>query len=95
MVFNGHVGGDQVGYRADANAGGRSVHQMLFNAQLDGGGSDERGNGGDGWLRLITFEPDGTTVGVRTYSPLRDAAGKKAWRTDAANQFEFKITPLR
>lgn len=95
MVFNGHVGGDQVGYRVDTNAGGGSVHQMLFNAQLDGGGSDERGNGGDGWLRLVTFDPDGRTVTVRTYSPLRDAAGQDAWRTDPANEFSFEITPLR
>lgn len=95
MVFNGHIGGDQVGYRVDTNAGGRDVHQMLFNAQLDGGGSDERGNGGDGWLRLVTFEPDGKTVSVRTYSPLRDAWGQDAWRTDPANQFSFEITPIR
>ncbi|XAL98546.1 hypothetical protein OT109_13270 [Phycisphaeraceae bacterium D3-23] len=95
FVFNGHIGGDQVGYRVDANAGGRDVHQMLFNAQLDGGGSDEHGNGGDGWLRLVTFEPDGKTVRIRTYSPLRDARGDDAWRTDPANQFEFEITPLR
>lgn len=110
MTFNGHVGGDQVGYRVDTNAGGREVHQMLFNAQLDGGGSDERGNGGDGWLRLVTFEPDGRTVTVRTYSPLRDLRHahawrlvsirrdgwrRSAWRTDPANQFSFEITPLR
>ncbi|MEM9415376.1 MAG: serine/threonine protein phosphatase [Planctomycetota bacterium] len=95
FVFNGHIGGDQIGYRVDTNAGGRAVHQMLFNAQFDGGGSGERGNGGDGWLRLVTFEPDGKTVTIRTYSPLRDARGDEPWRTDAANQFEFEITPLR
>ena len=92
MMLNGHVGGDQVGYRVDSNAGGQDVHQMLFNAQFDGGG--QFGNGGDGWLRIMTFEPDGKTVTIRTHSPLREAWGQSAWRTDAANQFSFEITPL-
>ena len=95
MVLNGHIGGDQIGYRKDTNAGGQAVHQMLFNAQFDGGGSREKGNGGDGWLRLLTFEPDGETVTIRTYSPLRDAWGKEAWRTDPANAFRFTITPIQ
>ncbi len=92
MTLNGHVGGDQVGYRVDTNARGQDVHQMLFNAQFDGGG--HLGNGGDGWLRIMTFEPDGKTVTIRTYSPLREAWGQDAWRTDDANQFSFEITPL-
>ena len=91
ITLNGHVGGDQVGYRVDTNAGGKDVHQILFNAQFDGGG--RLGNGGDGWLRIMSFEPHGSTVSVRTYSPLREAWGKSAWRTDEANQFSFEISP--
>lgn len=95
MVLNGHIGGDQVGYRKDINAGGLTVHQMLFNAQFDGGGSREKGNGGDGWLRLMTFDPDGRTVTIRTYSPLREAWGKEPWRTDPTNAFSFEISPMQ
>jgi hypothetical protein len=95
MTFNGHVGGDQVGYRVDANAAGRQVHQMLFNAQYSGGGSKGEGNGGDGWMRLVTFEPDGRSVTVRTYSPYLAARGLEAWRTGPADQFRFEVSPLR
>ena len=39
-----------------------------FNVQYVGGGPE--GNGGDGWLRILEFMPDGKTIKVRTYSPL-------------------------
>jgi hypothetical protein len=68
---------------------------MLFNAQYDGGGSKEEGNGGDGWMRLLTFEPDGRAVTVRTYSPYREARGESAWRTDLEHEFRFELSPLR
>ena len=73
MVFCGHVVGDMshrghVGFRTDRNAAGRPVHQMEFNAQAEGGGW--HGNGGDGWLRVLEFKPDGKTVTVHTFSPL-------------------------
>jgi len=88
ITFNGHVGGDQVGYRIDANASGKPVHQMLFNAQF-------LPMGGSGWLRLVTFEPDGKTVTIRTHSPVLDAVGAQAWRTGPEDQFSFEITPVR
>jgi hypothetical protein len=79
LVVSGHEMGRHTGYRVDVNDAGRSVHQMLFNAQGLGGGSDERGNGGDGWMRLLTFEPDGRRISVRTFSPLRLAQGQPAY----------------
>ncbi|MFM1767707.1 MAG: hypothetical protein RJA22_236 [Verrucomicrobiota bacterium] len=79
LVLNGHEMAAHVGYRADRSDAGRTVHQMLFNAQGLGGGSDHRGNGGDGWLRLLTFEPDGRTLSVRTFSPLRLDRGDAAY----------------
>jgi len=94
MTFSGHVDGDQVGYRVDPNAAGRPVHQMLFNAQYSGGGSKEKGNGGDGWMRLITFEPGGRTVTVRTFSPYREARGLEAWRLGPEDWFHFEISPV-
>lgn len=57
-----------MGWRTDKNTAGRDVHQMLFDTQTLGGGWE--GNGGDGWIRILEFMPDGKTVKVRTYSPL-------------------------
>ena len=55
-------------YRVDKNASGKDVHQMLFNMQFIGGGGE--GNGGDGWVRILEFMPDGKTIKCNTYSPL-------------------------
>lgn len=93
MVLNGHEMGKHVGRRVDPNASGVPVHQMLFNAQGLGGGSDHRGNGGDGWLRLLTFEPDGITLTVRTFSPLKLDAGQSPWWNDPAWCFTLPIQP--
>ena len=80
------------GYRTDKNCTNRTVHQMMFNCQALGGGMS--GNGGDGWLRLLEFLPDGKTVQVRTYSPLfgfSPQTKEKAWRTDSYDCFQFVI----
>ena len=59
---------DNVGFRTDKNKAGNDVFQMMFNTQALGRGLS--GNGGDGWLRVLEFMPDGKTVHVITYSPL-------------------------
>jgi len=82
MTFNGHVGGDGVGFMRSVADEGNAVYQMLLNSQFET-------NGGNGWLRLVEFLEDGTTVRVRTYSPFLDL-----YRTDAANQFEIRLSPL-
>ncbi|MGO3706491.1 MAG: metallophosphoesterase [Mesonia hippocampi] len=79
-----------VGQRTDKNAAGKEVFQMLFNAQTAGGGW--HGNGGDGWLRLLEFLPDGKTIKVKTYSPLfgiSPTTQKFAWRTEPFDQFDI------
>ncbi len=73
LVVCGHYGkpGDfenSVAYREDKNAAGNIVHQMMFNVQTLGGGWE--GNGGDGWVRILEFLPDGHSIHVKTYSPL-------------------------
>lgn len=73
LTICGHTGKpggyeDSVAYREDKNASGKTVHQMMFNVQTLGGGWE--GNGGDGWLRILEFMPDGKTIKVKTYSPL-------------------------
>lgn len=73
LVICGHVANgngefaDNVGYRSDRSNTNTTIHQMMFNVQTLGGGWE--GNGGDGWLRILEFMPDGKTIKVRTYSP--------------------------
>lgn len=65
---------------------------MAFNAQAMGGGW--QGNGGDGWLRILEFLPDGKTVQVYTFSPLfaaSPATKHLAWSTETFNDFSFSL----
>ena len=95
LVLSGHIGRPEdvrshIGFRQDKNAAGKTVNQMVFNAQALGGGW--HGNGGDGWLRILEFLPDGKTVKVKTFSPLfaiSPTTRQFAWRTDSYDQFEF------
>lgn len=97
MVFSGHIAApDQplrhLGFRVDPNAAGEPVNQMAFNAQALGGGW--HGNGGDGWLRLLEFMPDGKTVKVKTFSPffaISPTTQPFAWRREPHDQFEFYL----
>ena len=91
LVVCGHISGR--GFRTDRNDAGRDVHQMLFDAQSMGGGYE--GNGGDGWLRLLEFDPDGVTVRVKTFSPLfwiSPASRDRAWMNDAEDEFTFRFS---
>ncbi len=97
MVICGHTGNpgefeDSVAYSQDKNSAGKTVHQMMFNVQILGGGWE--GNGGDGWLRILEFMPDGKTIKVKTYSPLfgiSPSTKHLAHRTGACDQFEMVI----
>lgn len=97
MVVCGHVCHPDdmkhgVAFSMDKNSSGKSVAQLLFNTQTIGGGFS--GNGGDGWLRLLEFMPDGKTVRARTYSPFFGGSPSTmhmAWKTDAANEFTFVL----
>jgi hypothetical protein len=82
MVFNGHFGGDGVGYLASTGDKGNTVHQMLLDTQHET-------NGGDGWLRVLEFLNAGKTVRVRTYSPHHDM-----YRDHPDFQFQFQISQL-
>ncbi|WP_211325363.1 metallophosphoesterase [Larkinella arboricola] len=85
-----HAG--HVGFRTDKNRSGRVVNQMLFNAQNEGG--NWKGNGGDGWIRILEFLPDQRTVKVKTFSPLfaiSPATRQLAWRTEPFDEFEFYL----
>ncbi len=77
-----------VSYRKDSYDDGRTVHQMLFNGQW-------APKGGNGWVRLLEFMPDGKTVHVKTYSPYLERTledGSKAWETGKDMQFDIELT---
>lgn len=98
MLICGHTGeanekfSDNVAYRVDKNIARKNVHQMMFNVQTLGGGWE--GNGGDGWLRILEFMPDGKTIKVRTYSPLfgiSPSTKHLAHRTESYDQFDIVL----
>lgn len=91
LVLNGHFGDDTddnphgpatTAYLVSADESGGTVHQIVANYQ-------GMPNGGDGWLRLLEFQPDGKTVQVKTYSPTRDE-----WLSDSRHQFSFELSPI-
>lgn len=76
LMLCGHVSGE--GRRTDVYDG-NTVHTVMADYQ-------SRANGGDGWLRIMTFYPDEGLARVKTYSPTRDQ-----FETDADSQFELPI----
>lgn len=98
LVICGHTANenqrfeDNVSYRVDKNDHGKPVHQMMFNVQTLGGGWS--GNGGDGWLRILEFLPDGKTIKVKTYSPLfgiSPSTKHLAHRSEEYDQFDIVL----
>lgn len=81
LVINGHVLNDGLGRLSSTNDVGGVVHQMLVNYQM-------QALGGEAYLRLLEFLPDGETIQARTYSPLRGT-----YKTDAQNQFTLRLQP--
>jgi hypothetical protein len=79
LTLNGHVLGDGTGYLASRNDKGHVVHQILANYQF-------RELGGEGYMRLLEFQPDGRTVRIKTYSPIYDR-----YMTQADQQFEIVL----
>jgi hypothetical protein len=78
LVVCGHVGiSARLTSRGDA---GNLVQQMVVDYQ-----NLERG--GQGWLRLLRFSEDSTTVEVQDYSPVLDR-----WSTDPATHFSLSLS---
>jgi hypothetical protein len=63
LMLCGHY--TREGRRTDYLVGGHIIHSLLSNYQ----GED---NGGDGWMRIMTFSPSLGTITVETFSPTRD-----------------------
>jgi hypothetical protein len=79
FVFSGHVLGDGNGYSEAVNEQGDKVHLMLTNFQM-------RSLGGEGYMRLLEFLPDGNTVQIKTYSPV---LGR--YMLDAEHQYKIEM----
>jgi hypothetical protein len=75
MVLSGHFTSVSASRRADLGVNGNLVNQLFANYQ-------EQPNGGNGWLRILTFHPASNTIDVKTYSPYL-----QQYKTDADNQF--------
>ena len=79
LVVSGHV--CFTGRLDSEGKHGNSVHQMVVDYQ---NGKD----GGQGFLRLLQFHPDGKRVSVADYSPLLDQVGERK-----GTSYEFDIAP--
>jgi hypothetical protein len=76
MVLSGHVTAmDGTGRRADLGDNGNLVNQVLADYQT-------LPNGGNGFLRIMTFHVAQNTIEVKTYSPWLNQ-----YKTDGENQF--------
>lgn len=81
MTLNGHVLNDGLARLTSSLDSGGDVHQMLVNYQM-------QEEGGEGYLRLIEFLPDGKTVHVKCFSP-----STGMYKTDPQNQFTLALNP--
>jgi len=63
MVLCGHHTGEAV--RTDAGDHGNQVHQILCDYQ-------GMNNGGESWLRYMTFKPEANKISIHTYNPALD-----------------------
>jgi hypothetical protein len=80
MVLSGHVvQGDGTGRRVDYGVNGNLVNEILADYQ-------SWTNGGNGYMRVMTFQPALNQVVVRTYSPYLNA-----WITDSHHQFTVPL----
>ena len=84
FVISGHYHGEA--RDADANTCGESVHQLLSDYQDDP-------QGGDGWMRMMTFRPELNQVDVVTYSPTDTDSTRDpdhdGFEEDASSQFSL------
>jgi predicted phosphodiesterase len=79
MVLSGHVKGDGTGLLVSENNEGGPVVQMLSNYQF-------LSHGGQGFLRILKFNPADDTLEVYTYSPWLDQ-----WRDEEDQRFSLPV----
>jgi hypothetical protein len=79
LMLGGHICGE--GRRQDPTVNGKIVYSLLSNYQC-------LSNGGDGWLRIMTFSPANNVIRVQTFSPTRNG-GNGDFQTDTNSQFNL------
>ena len=77
LVMNGHFSGEYS--QVSTNVAGQEVLELVVDYQ-------SRQNGGDGWMRLMSFRPDDNRIDVQTYSPTRNE-----FEIDSDSQFSFAL----
>nr|MBA3480961.1 metallophosphoesterase [Pirellulales bacterium] len=73
---------DQFKYHLENGDNGNRVYELLVDPQ-------NMANGGNGWIRLLEFDPDGTTIHVKTYSPFLNQ-----WDTSPDNFYDIALSPI-
>jgi hypothetical protein len=73
---------DQFKYHLENGDNGNRVYELLVDPQ-------NMANGGNGWIRLLEFDPDGTTIHVKTYSPYLNQ-----WDTSPDNYYDIALSSI-
>ena len=79
LMLCGHFAGENI--KTDIY-NGSTIYSLLSDYQ-------GRSNGGDGWMRIMEFNPATSMINVKTYSPWRDLQGKTAWEHDGSSEFSL------
>ncbi|MGA9720380.1 MAG: carboxypeptidase regulatory-like domain-containing protein, partial [Acidobacteriaceae bacterium] len=77
LVLNGHFTGSTASRRVDLGLQQNLVNEIFANYQ-------SLTNGGDGWMRILTFRPSLNRIDIVTYSPYLNQ-----YKTDSNNQFSI------
>lgn len=73
---------DNFKYHLENGNNGNRVYELLVDPQ-------NMANGGNGWIRLLEFDPNGRTVHVKTYSPFLNQ-----WDLAADNFYNIELSPI-
>jgi hypothetical protein len=80
MILSGHdIANAKGAARRTDDVNGQKIHQILANYQ-------QMDQGGNGYLRIMTFKPTEQVIQVETYSP-----SLNTYMTDAENQFTLPL----
>jgi hypothetical protein len=73
---------DSFKYHLENGVNGNRVYELLVDPQ-------NMANGGNGWIRLLEFDANGTTVHVKTYSPFLNQ-----WDTSPDNFYDIELSSI-